>query len=182
LHFPQFHVIMTQMRISAEEARRRLASQDNLVRLADQPCEHIKGMKRETPDGKPKVPHFIQETAAILAEMPGANQGEIGRGLGVSRQEVTACKAGLPGNLQEKNKQRHELIKDAALRKLMLSLNLISEDNLKDLGPKDLASVSVSMSKVHQTFSPDAALASAPNLIIYSPVVKTEERYKTIDV
>jgi len=172
---------MTQMRISAEEARRRLASQDNLARLADQPCEHIKGMKRETPDGKPKVPHFIQETAAILAEMPGANQGEIGRGLGVSRQEVTACKAGVIGD-PEKRKQRHELIKDAALRKLMLSLNLISEDKLGDLGPKDLASVAVSMSKVHQTFSPDAASASAPNLIIYSPVVKTEERYKTIDV
>lgn len=74
-------------------------------------------------------------------------------------------------------------IKQAAIDKMMLAMGLITQERLEKMKATDMANVAASMAKVHETFSPrQNAQAAAINLVIYSPEVRAEESYKTIEI
>jgi len=167
------------MRISEEEARRRLSSARNITFIPSRPNVN-KG---------PWVPEQVRDVIGTLALLPGASANEIGREFGVVHQTVSNYKTGhiggLPANSERSAKvaERIESIKDTALSKLMQSLGLIDEGKMSDLDAVKLSQISTNMSRVvnNMILSP-AATGAQVNITIYAPEAKKEASYKTIDV
>lgn len=196
----------TKMRLDREEAQRRLNSPNNLANTlaassvksalsaasADRTIHST--IKRGRQNDTPNTPEFLRDAIGHVARSSSETQVAIGAAFGVSQETVSNYKTGQVGGVppneerRKKLRQDQEEIKDTALVKLMASLNLITQDKLED--PDDgvkhaakLARIATDMGKVVHSLSSTSADSHSPvSIHIYSPEIKSESKYKVIDV
>ena len=189
------------MVVNRQDALRRLNSPRNLVNSLSAassepvliPCPEPTQNKaeiehREVPQPRRgnEVPSFLRVTAGVLAHENTAK--EVGEQLGIAPYTVHNYKHGVVGGkkdvaLKEAVSDRLESIRETAAEKLMSTLGLITPEKMKGTSAKDLALISANFSRVVQNLAPqrDQAAATA-QIIFYSPQVKEENRFKTIEV
>lgn len=136
------------------------------------------------------IPEEIRDTAVDMV-LHGSSQVRAAQTLGISQESVSAAirhpKPEKAQQIIDKATAIAADIKDAALAKLMASLNLISLDKLEDSGDgvnhaTKLSKIAVNLSGVLGRLEPRAASESAVNIVIYAPEQKSEEKYKVIDI
>lgn len=188
------------MNINREEMLRRLNSPGNLANTLSQPSsvpasggvasiEHVEG-SRGTPHRGVEVPDATRDAIARVALEGRVPQRVIAEKFGVAQQTVSAYKTnhigGRPPSSDRKrqHEERVQEVRDTALTKLMATLGLVDNAKLENLEAKDLGKFAKDMASVYNSLTPrDANTGNVPiNLIVYSPELKTESRYKVVDV
>ncbi len=134
------------------------------------------------------MPEFVRDSMADLVALGHSGQ-KIADAFGVSRQSVSNAALGICGNRNPPNEERRAKIearqldiKDSALTKLMLSLNLITEENLSNEGPKALSLIAKNMSLVMNHIHTAEENKAPVNIVVYTPEMKRTEQFKVIDV
>lgn len=188
------------MKISLEEAKRRLCSSGNLANLAstgNAPVEvrelqsnqnnvtHIEKLRPKRT--APNIPEFKRDIMADLVATGQSGQ-QIADAFGVSRMSVSNAARGMSGgrppteDRRKKIEARQNDVKDAALDKLMLALGLITAENLAEEGPKNLSLIAKNMSSVMHQIEVAESEKAPVNIIVYTPEMKRTEQFKVIDV
>lgn len=80
------------------------------------------------------------------------------------------------------SREESSLARSAALDKLMLSLNLISEDNLKEESVRSLAKIAKDLSFAARNIVNESAPRNALQINMYGPRQRTEEDYESVEV
>jgi len=198
----------TSMRISSEEAKRRLTSSSNLanrlmspsvssVGASDSASGQSEGVLSANVEHKKKgllvrtgshvIPEFIRDQMIEL-KAAGATGSQMGRAFGVSQEAASAAARGASGGRPPTAERKLKVeaaqsqIRDTALLKLMKSLDLITDDKLEDLGAKELSNVASNLSRVVTSVSEAESNKSPVNIVVYAPEMKKETQYKIIDV
>jgi len=146
-----------------------------------------RGSKEETPESARKL-------IADLA-INGVSPTELAQQFGISPSSISAYKHGSTSTASYNNpdvklKAHTDLVRDRiikkARKKLISSIDNISEDKLADCKPKELAGVARDMSAVIKNLEPvkenDTATQGAPQFVIYAPQLKQEIDFQTIHV
>lgn len=195
------------MLISLEEAEQRLASENNLINKlglsnslpesTNAGEEALEIIQKEGPgrtEGRKNLPSFLKEVIGVEAHLTTAAQ--VAESFDVSLSTVENCKHSRAGQDREKYKNE-ELkraidrnlgeIRDTAMQKLMMSLNLITEDKVNKASVRDISVISANLSKVVTHALPkedkkDPLEEGAMKLIVYAPVIKTLNEYKVVEV
>lgn len=190
------------MQISKAELARRLNSGKNIINkfAPANPTGAQKPTKSEIPSDLP-MPNLYDEDTGKVIEISKPNspriadsvlntiigslakQGEpisqIASEFGLSKEQILSSRQA-PNTPQVQ--ASHEKIKELALDKLMLSLQLMTADKFDNADIKTLSNTAANMSRVIEKLTPKEAGASLSQLIIYAPQIKPESGYKVIDV
>jgi hypothetical protein len=175
------------MKISEEDAQRRVNAENNLANLAT-PTHVTLGRRGSGKRGR-DIPEFLRDTISSLSNQPDVKSKDVASAFEVSDAEVSFCKSGRIGGHEPteerraKVDERLEKIKDTALLKLMASLNLIDDDRLEKCSAKELSGVALNMSRIVKEHTPqETNTGPAVQVVIYAPETKTERAYKVVDV
>lgn len=196
------------MRIDPNEARRRLSSSRNIANLAglrdvstptpeveapvhqpEPPATNVQheDIKRGRQLGSHTVPEPLRDIMAQSVH-DGATAASVARAFGVSadvaERAASGRVGGKPANATraEQVKMRRLDIQDQALKRLMLSLNLLDEEKLADCSAKELANVAGQMAKVSKDVDMSESVQSPTQILVYAPQLKDESRFKVVDV
>jgi len=170
------------MKITYAELKRRLSSERNIANGVE--FRLTRGADHRT--GRNNTPAPIRDIISTLANVPGAKTVDIAAEFGVSHQTVSDYKNGKNGGhgsfKPDEKAETIEQIKDLALKKLMQSLGLISEEKLTDCDAKTLSGIAANISRVHGALNPVQSAGDQVNLVVYSPQLREESKYKIVDV
>ena len=148
---------------------------------------------QKAPIGKGKgntdIPQSTREIIAVLAQTE--KKTNVAKAFGVSVPTVSNYSKGktIHGRedsnpeLKKTVESTIDKITDRAIDRLFNAIDMLGADDIACLGAKDKADVAVKMSKVVNNLKPNKDPNDrVPQLIIYSPQIISEDRYKTIDV
>ena len=144
--------------------------------------------------GNVEVPSTLRNLIAGTAAVEGREEAlNLARIFNISNSSVSAYSNGASSTASY-NKPKTE-IKDVintrkrhasrkALRKLHSTLDNIEEVDLKNLGPKDLASIAKDLAGVVKIMTPDEGHVSGPlvQFQLFSPPTRSENEYEVIQV
>jgi hypothetical protein len=166
------------MKIDQKELERRLASGNN---IANTVVEH---RSRAVGRRGPELPASVKDSIAVLAHEPGSRQKHLAAEFGVSVATIGNIKRDPTDAAQKEIDTNRKNIQDSALRKLMSSLNLISDDKLTDLSPKELTRVARDLSSIVGNLEEKQKETDQTqvNVIVYAPQTVEEKSYKTVEV
>jgi hypothetical protein len=119
---------------------------------------------------------------AIEAKLGEKSQTEIAQEHGISRQGVAEINAGVGARDKNAVDEALETARNKALDRLMTTLGLITNDKLSALNAKDLSNIASNMAKVVEKTIPDADRNAAINLVIYSPELRSEKAFNSIEI
>lgn len=195
------------MRISQDELERRLSSNKNLARSPFSPSDG--GMTAESTDippsttsithkqkektGPQKGAKYVTEETreiigmrAALGESRAALAKEYGKSYGSiqSYENGTGRGTANPPTLERREAiaKREEVIRDVALTKLMQAFNLLDEDKLSELDAHKLSGAIANISRVAANLRAPETNQIQANIVIYSPEVRSDDKFKVIDV
>lgn len=183
------------MKVTPQDALRRLNSESNLARLAvpsqkeviQNNVKHVDLVPNRS--GSHNLSEATRDAIENLAAIGGhGSQRKLAEVFNISESVVSTAKTGRvggkPANEEraEKRDDRILAVKDIALRKLMESLNLCTEDKLLDMKAKDLGHFAASMSKVVSNFTQSEPTQNNVNVVIYAPEMRDEVKYKTVEI
>lgn len=174
------------MFITEEQARERLESSENLVNLLGTNSEgRIEVRAIKLPGKKPGSQNLSKEerTEIAIESRLGGRAREIASDHNVAEITVAKIREGKPRGIDE---ERVEKIlgeaRDRAMDRLMAALGLITDDKLSGASAKDLSTIASNMGRVVEKISTREQAANNVNVIIYSPELKKENSFKTIEI
>lgn len=83
---------------------------------------------------------------------------------------------------QNKVDQALDLVREKAIDRLMKGLGNLTDDKLSALGAKDTASVCASMARVVQQTIPQEKGNTQINLVVYTPELRQEKNFDSVEV
>lgn len=131
--------------------------------------------------GSTNTPIEVRNTMFILDRM-GQSQKSIGEAFGVTQAEVSNIRVGKVKTDSSKTDDQINQIKDLAMTKLMNSLGLLTDEKIAKCKAVEISTVAANMSKIIEKTSPRSTEGTSVNLTIYSPAMRDEKGYPTIDV
>jgi Holliday junction resolvasome RuvABC endonuclease subunit len=164
------------MIITEAEMHRRLNSSKNLinslpparpsaVRIEHQP------MHKNTPT----APAELKAVAATLVAL-GEKSVDVQSALGLSAKQVYSAKN------SEAVKNTVDRVRELALDKMLIAMDLMSEEKFANANLKDLSSVAANLSRVVEKTSPRENAGTHVQFIIHSPQAKNLSQYQVVDV
>ena len=126
-----------------------------------------------------------QRNEIAIRSKAGEKGTKLAKEFGVTSGKVSMLKTGnhTPGKTDEdavSNEVR--TIQDKALSKLMTCLNLMDDDKLSGCNAKDLSSIAVNAARIVEKMSPKDVAPQQTTVIIYSPELRNESTFKTVNV
>lgn len=173
------------MYISEDSARARLESENNLAnRFGNRnapPQVQEEALKQP---GKDRSNLTVEERTEIATRARlGENQEELGKEFGVTQENVSQIKNGkVKGVDEDKVNAEIAKVRDKALDRLMTSLGLITDDKLSGCNARDLSTIAANMGRVVEKTMPKVESNDRVNIIIYSPEIKDERTFKTLEI
>jgi hypothetical protein len=120
---------------------------------------------------------------ALESRLLGTPRSELAQNYNVTTQSITNIKRGkIQGINESKIEEVTNKIKDKALERLMHSLGLLTDDKLSGCSAKDLSVIASNMGRVVEKISPKNEVPDNINFIIYSPELRQERSFKTIEI
>jgi hypothetical protein len=124
--------------------------------------------------------HGIPETSAIT----GASGSQVHSYMNGYN---TTGRRGANAELEAGVKKNVGKIRDAAIDRMLSSMNLITDDKLKEVKKAtDLATIAATLGKVAQLGIPKQESSGQSDnrvqIVVYAPAIKDENRYETVDV
>lgn len=192
------------MQISKAELARRLNSGKNIINKfspgGNQKSGNPSHQQAEIPSDLP-MPNLYDEDTGKVIEISKPNTprindsvlntiigslakqgepiGQIASEFGLSKEQILSSRQ---ATASPQVVASHERIKEIALDKLMLSLQLMTSDKFDNADLKTLSNTAANMSRVIEKLTPKDTTASLSQLIIYAPQIRPESGYKIIDV
>lgn len=141
--------------------------------------------------GKTEVPNEIRKEIAEIALTSDLSGKEIAKEYNVSQSSVSAYKNGSTSTTSyhqrdtELNKHVNNVkseISDNARNRLMMALNEITPDKIKDSKLKDVASIARDMSVVAKNMEPLQGININNQVVVYRPKLRDEDDFDVITV
>jgi len=180
------------MKLSAEEARRRLDSGKNLVNsLASTNGKNKVEFIPAKKDGNKLAPPWraipIATRVAAGVRSHFESQDAVAEDLEISQDTVSRYKRGVTGGeeLQERIDAGLNAVRDTALTKLMSTLGLLDGEKLAEQDARGLANVASNLSKVIKDSIPEVRGVTGDTkvqVVIYSPQQREENKFNVVDV
>jgi hypothetical protein len=154
----------------------------------------IKDMERGRTPGAVGVPDGLRK---IIGDESVTNGREaaiaLARDFGISESSVSAYAKGATSTASYNDRPNAGVINSAKERiskkaraRLMMSLNLLTEDKFADAKARDIAAVAKDMSTIVRNMEPPPSVnptdSTAPRFVVYSPQFKQETHYQTLVV
>lgn len=175
-----------------------LVSPEDFEKELDKPKEieqkreiKIVDINRGRTIGKTEIPNEIRKEIANEALTSNKTGIEIAEEYNVSQSSVSAYKHGATSTTTYHN-QNNELnkhvsnvkseISDNARNRLMMALNEITPDKVRDSKLKDIASIARDMSVVAKNMEPPAGINVNNQVVVYRPKLRDEDDYDVITV
>ena len=182
------------MFLSEKQALARLDSEKNLANRFGK--KEVKILEEEKPQviltekviplpGKNRINLTKDERTeiAILSRAGTDTNRELARAFNIEEQTVSLIKnAKTKGINEEKVEETINIAKDRALDRLMASLNLLTNDKLSGCNAKDLSVIASNMGRVVEKIQTRTEAPDNINFIIYSPELKQERAYETVEI
>jgi hypothetical protein len=187
--------LTTNQNLVNQIAERRSPSLNNAINSASEPrplfeidrcgSGRTPGAVNRTTDEREAIGtlghiHGIPETAAVTGASPSQVHSYMnGYNSSQRRNHNAELEAGVKKNVGR--------IRDAAIDRMLSSMNLITDDKLKDVKKAtDLATIAATLGKVAQLGiprnDPTPSNDNRVQIVVYAPAIKDEERYETVDV
>ena len=167
-----------------QQIRERVESEGNLAnRFASRVATPI--LTTRPNNAKKRLPEFIKNTVAVMAQMETGTQECIGAEFDVTQQAVSLIHTGETHSNKNEVDKRLGIIKDIAMNKLIGVLGLLDEDKLSEARPRELSKIANDLSGVIQKATPQDRSTSTGvgvSISIYTPQLKSEEEYVTHEV
>jgi hypothetical protein len=197
------------MFLSEEQVRARLSSEKNLANRFKQSQEISRTPERispaiasEEPDRVTEEPDYqVTEKSILLSgknrinltkderteiairSRTGEDQINIARAHGITQAAVSYIERKKVQGIDEKRVEEITgVVRDRALERLMASLGLLTDDKLSGCSAKDLSLIASNMGRVVEKIAPPSVAENQINFIIYSPELKQERAFKTIEI
>lgn len=173
------------MFLTEEQAAERLNSEKNLARRFSKAPEIIEERTIHLPGKKPGSSNLSVETRTEIAieTRLGKNQAEVAAERGLAVPTVQKIESGKTQGIDEENvAEVITSVRDRALDRLMHSLGLLSDDKLSGCSAKDLSVIASNMGRVVEKITPKETAPDHISFIIYSPELKKESAFKTLEV
>ena len=182
------------MFLDPEKAEERLNSPNN---LANRLAEFRKEKKILEDNGTvlinpgrqlPRLPPQVKEELKEKALSGKYTRKELAEEYGVSPPAITHLKKSAEREEEAKKDSAREAfltqaLQNVASEKMLLAMGLITEDKLATLKARELAQISSSLASVFNSSSPkSSAPGTAINLVVYSPEVRQESAYRTVEI
>lgn len=145
-------------------------------------------------NGNREVPNSLRQIIGETGVTEGRQEAvDLGRKFGISQSSVSAYSNGSTSTAsynQTPNKsfihKRKERITKKAIRKLGLALDNLTDDNLSEVKPRDLAGIAKDMSAIVKNMEPEKETIdlkqNGPTFIFYSPQTKKEDSFEIVHV
>jgi hypothetical protein len=181
------------MLIDQEEMSRRLNSAKNLANVLGVPGvpgvpgkvkdkdDKTKVIEIEKQKNEPAIRNTKLRTIIGALALQGEPIAQIAKDFKVTPQQIKSARDSKVPAVSEPRDRIIERVRDIALDKLMMSMNLLTEDRLQGANVKDIASVAGQMSRVIEKLSPREATNNT-QLVIYAPQIRAESQFRSIDV
>jgi hypothetical protein len=186
------------MFLTNEQAEERLKSEKNLAnRFSSREAPSVAQDEERTEEEVGEITHKVlslpgknrinltrdERTDIAIRTRTGEAQSQVARALNIQPLTVHNIDKGKTKGIDEERVQEViNIVKDRALDRLMHSLGLLSDDKLSGCTAKDLSVIASNMGRVVEKISPREEKSDNINFIIYSPELKQERAYKTIEV
>jgi hypothetical protein len=183
------------MFLTNEQADARLNSEKNLARrfsksevnaqVPDKSPEVILTEKVIPLPGKNRVNLTKEERTNIAIEtrLGTSSQTEVARANNLNLLTVNNIHSGKTKGIDEERVSKIVAeAKDLALQRLMNSLGLLTEDKLSGCSAKDLSVIASNMGRVYEKIQDRVEQPDNINFIIYTPELKQERAFNTIEV
>ena len=161
------------MLINLEQAEIRETSENNLMN---------KLMREKTREGVKNLDSDQKVSLAVDSNVTSIS--EAAKNHNVSR--ATAQKYSQLKGMSEEEKslveQKLSTTRSVAIDKLMLTLGLISLDDLRNQDARQLSVIAANLSKVASNMNPVERTHSAVQVVVYGPRQKEVDEYKIIEV
>lgn len=176
------------MLVTPEEFNKELDSQVNKeikreVKIVDINRGRTSGVKNISNETREQI-----ATEALTSNLTGK---EIAEKFNVSPASVSAYKHGNTScatyDKQDEQLSKHVSnvkteISDTARNRLMMALNEITVDKVKDTKLKDIASIARDMSVVAKNMEPPAGINISNQVVVYRPKLHDEDDYDVITI
>lgn len=178
--------------VEETEALARVNSPQNLLNKLEIKKLHNGGRR----EGQNNLPPMIRELAAISARIDGPT--EAAKDFGISRTHASRLSAGIVTHakgqdsefketIDEAVQTKEEKAHDAALDRLLESIDLVANKAPEIKDAKTASKVATDMAKVISVLRPKGPLDGAninggAQIVIYAPQQKHVATYKTVDV
>jgi hypothetical protein len=125
-----------------------------------------------------------ERTEIAIATRTGTEtQASVARLFGVTPVEVNKIhNQKIQGIDEERVTAITNEVRDRALDRLMASLGLLTDDKISGCSAKDLSVIASNMGRVVEKITPKIEAPDNINFIIYSPELKQERAFKTIEI
>lgn len=172
------------MILTSEQAEQRLSSPQNLANRFGNPSV-ARTVTLKQPGRKEGIPNIdveIREHIALRARC-GERQKKIAKEHGTTQARVSQLERGQDKSIdEEKIETDLSIVRDKAAQNLMLILGLITPAKLQKLNVKELGGMAARMSTVVKNVTPEEKAQQNIQVVVYSPELRKEENYKSIDV
>lgn len=170
------------MYLTEEEARARLNSENNLANRF-RPSSSVTEEVIKSP-GKNRANLTEEERTEIATRSRlGEKIKVIAREKGITPQTVTNIKSGKTQGIDEEQVESILAdVRDVAISRLMASMGLMTDDKMSGCSAKDLSVIAANMGRVVDKTLPKSDQGDTVNLIIYSPEMKQEKSFKSVEV
>jgi predicted transcriptional regulator len=139
------------------------------------------------------IPDYIKATVAALANEEGVKQTDVAEAFGLADSSVSNFANGMNNSrepdeklkdISTKAKADRVSIEDEALKKTMMALNLLGEQDVMMLGAKDKSIVAGNLSKVAANMRDKNIIANDNRIqmVINSPQVREHYHYPELEV
>jgi len=144
------------------------------------------------PDGRREIRENLEYTTAersLAAALSRIDTIEnVSKVTGASVRQISNWRDGKaswngkphPELMQETNKKLGK-IRDVAMDKLLITLGIIKDEKLEELGQKDLSIVAGNLARVVEKTLPREENASGANVILYAPTQMNVEEYNVVE-
>lgn len=167
------------MLIDEKTAEERLNSPNN---LAEKFGVVHKVWNNKGNTGPRGIPQFMKDSIGILTRSGAMTETEAAKEFGVAPSTSHNYKEGKLGADKEAIEQGLVRVRDKAMDRLMTSLGFITDDKLEKCQAPALSKVASDMSKVIQNTLPKDQQTPQIQLTIYTPEIRSEERYPVLEV
>jgi hypothetical protein len=142
----------------------------------------------------PEVPNGLRNLIGITSVNEGRKDAlELAKQFGISASSTSAYSKGATSTATYDKTPNggvingvKEKIQTKARRKMMLALNHITADKLKDTKPRDLAGIARDMSAIVKDMEPDTVQSADSNqkapFVVFAPIIKDERNFEVLVV
>ena len=177
--------------LTLEQLKERLEHPNNLVNILGNGNSKVTVNHKKIDNGGRRpgdnnIPPKVRELAGTLAHFDTAKN--VGESLGISPIQVHHLKHGNAGNknpkpeLKEAIEKRLGKVQDAALTKLLSTVEGINEDKVRKLKPRIQSSIAKDLASVVERTTKKDSLIVPVQFNIYAPRIKDEGELEIIEV